>query len=76
MDIATVAGIVVFFGLVIVSVFLAEGVAGFKPFLNLEALFVVMGGTFCAILVNYPLVQVIGLGRVLRKVLTLPTPEV
>jgi len=30
---------------------------------------VVMGGTFCALLVNYPLSQVIGLGKVLRKVL-------
>ena len=70
MDIATVAGIVVFFGLVVSSVLISEGVGGFTPFLNIEAIFVVLGGTFCAILVNYPLSQVIGLGRVLRKVLT------
>lgn len=69
MDIATIAGIIVFFGFVIVAVFLGEGLAGFKPFLNVEAFLVVMGGTFCALLVNYPLGQVIGVGKVLRKVL-------
>ncbi|MBI4055451.1 MAG: MotA/TolQ/ExbB proton channel family protein [Elusimicrobia bacterium] len=69
MDFATILGILVFAGLVVASVFLSEGVAGFKPFLNIEAVFVVLGGTFCATLVNYPLSQVAGLGRVLRKVL-------
>lgn len=69
MDIATVMGILVFFGLVVASIFLTEGWAGFQPFFNLEAFFVVIGGTFCSLLVNYPLSQVIGLGRVLRKVL-------
>ena len=69
MDIATVMGILVFLGLVVSSVFMAEGWAGFQPFFNVEALFVVMGGTFCALLVNYPLSQVVGLGRVLRKVM-------
>src|SRR3954467_7723181 len=69
MDIATITGIIVFFGLVVASVFMQEGWAGFKPFFNVEAFFVVIGGTFCSILVNYPLSQVVGLGRVLRKVL-------
>ncbi|MBI2071004.1 MAG: MotA/TolQ/ExbB proton channel family protein [Elusimicrobia bacterium] len=70
MDIATILGITVFAGMVIVTVLIAEGVAGFKPFLNVEALFVVMGGTFCALLVNYSMNQVLGVGRVLKKVLT------
>lgn len=69
MDIATVLGILVFFGLAVVTIFLSEGWAGFKPFYNMEALLMVMGGTFCATLVNYPLSQVIGLGRIVRKVL-------
>lgn len=69
MDIATVMGIVVFFGMTIVTILHSEGVAGFKPFLNMEALLVVMGGTFCATLVNYPLKQVVGLGKILRKVM-------
>ncbi|MBI4668104.1 MAG: MotA/TolQ/ExbB proton channel family protein [Elusimicrobia bacterium] len=67
MDIATILGITVFAGMVVVTVLIAEGKAGFTPFLNVEALFVVMGGTFCALLVNYSLNQVLGLGKVLKK---------
>jgi chemotaxis protein MotA len=70
MDIATLLGIVVGAGLVVLAIFLGEGVAGFKPFMNHEAVLIVGGGTFCALLVNYPVSQVFGLGRVLRKVLT------
>jgi chemotaxis protein MotA len=69
MDIATIAGILVFFGMAVITIYHSEGVAGFKPFANMEALLMVMGGTFCATLVNYPLSQVVGLGRILRKVL-------
>lgn len=69
MDITTVIGIAVGLGLVMVSVLIAEGVKGFAPFLNVEALFVVMGGTICALFVNYPMKQVLGLGKVLKKVL-------
>ncbi|MCG2726348.1 MAG: MotA/TolQ/ExbB proton channel family protein [Elusimicrobia bacterium] len=70
MDIATFTGIVVFSGFVVIAVYLGEGIAGFKPFLNVEAFLVVIGGTLCAILVNYPLSDVLGLGKVLKKVLT------
>src|SRR5216683_5471639 len=69
MDIATLLGIVVGAGLVILSIFLGEGVAGFKPFLNYEAFLIVMGGTFCSILVNYPIGQVFGIFKVLKKVM-------
>jgi len=70
MDIATLLGIVLGLGLVIVSIMLGEGVAGFKPFLNYEAALIVLGGTICAIFVNYPMSQVFGLFKVLKKVLT------
>ncbi len=69
MDIATIAGIIIFFGLCIGSIFMSEGVSGFKPFMNMEALLMVMGGTVCATLVNYPLSQVIGVGKVIKKTL-------
>lgn len=69
MDIGTIAGIVVFFMMAVGMIYHGEGVAGFAPFKNLEALFIVMGGTFCATLVNYPLGQVIGMGKIIRKVL-------
>src|ERR1700704_4757542 len=70
MDIGTLVGIVVGLGLVIISVLMGEGVAGFKPFLNYEAFLIVMGGTFCAILVNYPIAQVFGMMKILKKVMT------
>jgi chemotaxis protein MotA len=70
MDIATLLGIVVGAGLVFVAIMLSEGIHGFKPFMNYEAILIVMGGTFCALLVNYPVSQVFGLGKVLKKVLT------
>src|SRR5687768_12964995 len=70
MDIATLAGIIVFIGLAIGAIFHAEGVAGFKPFINMEALLMVMGGTFCATLVNFPLKQVVGMGKIVKKTLT------
>jgi chemotaxis protein MotA len=69
MDIATVMGILMFLACLVSAIFVSEGWAGFKPFANMEAILVVMGGTFCATLVNYPLKQVVGLGKVLRKVL-------
>jgi len=60
MDIATLAGIFVGGLMVFLTVFKSEGLAGFKPFMNMEAIFIVLGGTFCALLVNYPLSQVFG----------------
>ena len=70
MDIATISGIIVFLGFVVGAVYLQEGWKGFAPFMNKEAFFVVMGGTFCAILVNYPMSAIIGVGKVLKQVLT------
>lgn len=69
MDLATIFGIIIFLGLTVFSVVHSEGVEGLKPFANQEALFMVMGGTFCATLVNYPMSQVKGLVPILRKVL-------
>lgn len=69
MDIATIAGILTFFGLTVFMIFHSEGAAGFKPFMNLEAVCIVMGGTFCATLVNYPISQVVGVGKIIRKTL-------
>src|SRR4051812_5123512 len=69
MDIATLLGIVVGAGLVVTSILIGEGVNGFKPFMNYEAILIVMGGTFCSLLVNYPISQVVGLLKVLKKVM-------
>ena len=70
MDFATILGIILALGAIVVSILHAPGGAtNFKFFVNAEAFLVVMGGTFCAIMVNYPWAQVWGLRKVLKKVL-------
>jgi chemotaxis protein MotA len=69
MDIATIAGILIGGLMVFITVFHAEGMKGFLPFLNAEAFLIVLGGTFCALLVNYPLSQILGVFKVLKKVM-------
>lgn len=70
MDIGTIAGIIIGGLMVFFTVFHAEGMKGFLPFLNAEAFCIVLGGTFCALLVNYPVSQVFGLFKVLKKVMS------
>lgn len=69
MDIGTIFGILMFAGLAGGAILHSEGIKGFAPFLNAEAFLIVMGGTFCATLVNFPLKHVLGLSKILRKVL-------
>lgn len=66
---ATLLGIGSGCGLALIAVLWGEGWAGLRPFINVEAILVVMGGTLSALLVNYPLSQVLGLSKVLKKVL-------
>jgi len=75
MDISTIAGILIGGLMVFLTIFHAEGLKGFLPFLNAEAFLIVMGGTFCAILVNYPISQVLGLFKVLKKVMSNETVD-
>jgi chemotaxis protein MotA len=70
MDIATILGIILFIGMAVRAVTWHEGMAGLAPFINVEAFLVVLGGTFCALLVNYDLKQVLGVTKVLKKVLS------
>jgi chemotaxis protein MotA len=79
MDIATIAGVIAGGLMVFMTVFHAEGIKGFAPFMNAEAFLIVMGGTFCALMVNYPFSQVFGVFRVLKKVMsnyTVDTQEI
>jgi chemotaxis protein MotA len=70
MDIATISGLVGALLLVFIAVYQSEGLAGFKAFVSAEAFLVVIGGTIAALLVNYPLKQVLGVVKVLKKVLS------
>lgn len=65
-DIATVVGLVCAFGLV----FLAIAIGGGLPtFLDIPSLLIVLGGTFGATLVNYPMEEVTRAVSVLRNAL-------
>ena len=64
MDIGTIAGIVV--GLVFVLLgILAGGTIG--DFIDVGSIQIVVGGSFSALLVNYPLSDVLGIAKVLTK---------
>ena len=65
MDITTLIGIMVSFGLVIVSIFLG-GDGGW--FLNYPSLMIVLGGTMGATLLAYPLSEVLGVFGVAKNV--------
>lgn len=69
MDIATFSGVIVFLFLAIGAIVYEQGPGALMLFVSLEGIMVVIGGTFCALLVNYPLRQVLGVRKVLRKVL-------
>jgi len=70
MDLTTLIGILLGGVAVVSTIYLSEGMAGFRPFMNIEALTLVMGGTFCALLVNYPAAQVFNVIKVMKKVLS------
>lgn len=73
MDLATLIGIVVAFGLVIAAI-----VMGGSPgvFINIPSVLIVFGGTIGATLINYPLKNVIGVIGIMKNTLLhkLPTP--
>lgn len=45
--------------LFILVIYLSEGISGFKPFLNLEALFLVLAGTILMLWVSYPMKDIL-----------------
>lgn len=70
MDFATILGILLALAAVTGAIIMSPGgISNFRFFINHEAFLIVLGGTFCALMVNYPWAQVWGLRRVLKKVL-------
>ena len=64
MDIATVVGVVVAFGLIVWSILLGGSLSGF---IDGPSVAVVVGGTIGALLMNFPLPRMIGLAGVFKK---------
>ncbi|MBU2621884.1 MAG: MotA/TolQ/ExbB proton channel family protein [Proteobacteria bacterium] len=64
MDIATVAGIISAFGLVLVAIFMGGGLA---MFVDVPSMMIVGGGTLGATMVNYPLKDILGVFKVVKN---------
>ncbi len=64
MDIATVVGLVVSFGLIVWSILLGGDLGGF---IDMPSVAVVIGGTLGALLINFPLPRILGLAGIIKK---------
>ena len=65
MDISTLLGIVIGFGLVAGAIIMGGGASWF---VNLPAAMIVLGGTFGAVLINYPISDMLGVAKVAKNV--------
>lgn len=73
MDIATIVGFVIGWGLVLFSI--ASGV-GLGPFIDIPSLLVVLGGTTGASLINFPMDFITGAAKVFGKAVSYKLPPV
>jgi len=65
MDISTILGIIVGFGLVGSAITMGGGASWF---LNAPSAMIVLGGTFGAVLINYPISDLLGVSKVAKNV--------
>ncbi|MCA9201861.1 MAG: MotA/TolQ/ExbB proton channel family protein [Planctomycetales bacterium] len=72
MDIATIVGLVLGFGLVVGSILIGGG--GLMPFIDAPSLMITVGGSFAALLINFPLNNVLGVFSVIKKCFTVKLP--
>ena len=64
MDIATVVGLLAGIGLVLGSILMGGG--GIGPFINIPSLMITVGGSFAALLINFPLGNCLGAANVIK----------
>lgn len=72
MDIATIIGLILGFGLVVGSIALGGAMGAF---MDLPSLMITVGGSFSALLINFPLRKVLGVFSVVRKAFTDTLPS-
>ncbi|MBN2407032.1 MAG: motility protein A [Elusimicrobia bacterium] len=70
MDLTTIIGITGGLILVLMSVFVRGGSNALAGFINIPSVMITFGGTFAAILVNYPLMQVVKAFKIVKNVFT------
>ena len=75
MDIATIIGLVLGIGLVVGSILMGGG--GLGPFINIPSIMITVGGSFAALLINFPLKTCIGVIGVVKNcfMTKLPTAQ-
>ena len=72
MDIATIAGLVIAFGLTVWSIMLGGSLSGF---IDMPSVAVVIGGTFGALLISLPLQTILGIAGFFKKTLLFALDE-
>ena len=65
MDIGTVIGLIAGIGLVVGSIMMGGG--GIGPFINIPSAMITIGGSFAALLINFPLGAVLGTAGVIKN---------
>ncbi|MFC2061812.1 motility protein A [Elusimicrobiota bacterium] len=70
MDLTTIIGISGGIILVLLSVVARGGFTALAGFINIPSVMITFGGTFAALLVNYPLIEVIKAFQIVKKVFT------
>lgn len=73
MDIATIVGLILGFGLILVSI--AMGGGGLSPFIDVPSGMIVFGGATAASLINFPLKSCLGAFGVVMKCFLFKLPE-
>ena len=76
MDIATIIGLILGFGLILTSIAMGGG-TGLAAFIDVPSIMIVVGGSIAALLINFPLKNVLGSMNVVKKCFLnkLPDPQ-
>lgn len=73
MDISTIIGLVLGFGLILLSMIL--GGSGLSIYVDLNSFLMVIAGSFAAMMISNPLARVLGLSKIMNHVFKIPNYE-
>ena len=73
MDISTIIGLTLAFGLIVLS--MALGGSGLGIYVDLNSFLMVIGGSFAAMMISNPLARVLGVSKILNHVFRIPNYE-
>lgn len=75
MDIATIIGLLLGFGLIFISIFIGGGVSGFACFIDIPSVLITVGGSIAALFINFPMKTVFTSMSVVKKCFLTKLPE-